>query len=187
MSRTRVSDEARRQAEQVSGEKLASAPEEQSVPTEYVDKLAHALEYLANDFAKGASGAAPAPHMTETIQMPGKGPGALEVTQATATTSLPDHKGQGHHQPPQKPGTEKVRPSDQAANALETNAHHATPGTAPVKIAAADLLATNLARLGIKVAGDEHEKKETEGLAEAKKGLEEAEKAHKSEPENKEA
>jgi hypothetical protein len=40
---------------------------------------------------------------------------------------------------------------------------------------------------GAKTASDEHEKKETEGLNEAKHGIHKAESAHKSEPENKEA
>jgi len=160
ISRARISEEARRQAENLSGEKTASALEqEMSVPTEYVDKLAGALEFLASEFHKSAASAAPPAHITEHIQAPGKGPGALEVSHATASTSLPDHKGQAHQQPPHKPGTEKVRPSDQAANALETNEHHSTPGHTPQKVASADLLESNLARLGLKkVAAEKCEK-----------------------------
>lgn len=153
LSRARVDEEARRQMENITGEKTASAQEqEMSVPTQYIDKLAGALEFLATEFGKEASSAA---HISETTQMPGKGPGALELSQATASTMLPDHKGQGHHQPPHKPGVEKVRPSDAAANALQTNEAHATSGHTPQKVAS-NLLESNLARLGIKKVASEN-------------------------------
>lgn len=139
LSRASISEAASRISGDASATKTASAAQDQSVPTEYVEKLASALDFLSSEFKKEAE--------------PGKGPGALPVSQATASTSLPPHHGQGHQQPPKHPGEEKARPSDSAANALETNMHHATPGKGPTKIAS-DLEKKNLEHLA-KVAGGE--------------------------------
>lgn len=151
LSRTRISEEADRLSGEPESTKTANV-DGQSIPTEHVTKLAEALEFLAGEFGKES--AAPPAHLTEHIQAPGKGPGALEVSQATASTSLPDKKGQGHTQPPMKPGEEKVRASDAAGNALQTNMGHPTHGKAPMKIASAnpELAQKNLERLA-KIAG----------------------------------
>lgn len=121
MTRVAIEEEARRQAGEPT-EKTASATTDVS-SKEYIDKLAHGLDWAAENLDKIAFEVGP-----------GKGPGALPVSQATASTPLPDHKGQGHQQPPTHPGTAKVRPSDVAGNALETNTA-STPGHAPTKIA----------------------------------------------------
>lgn len=145
LSRVRIADEARRMAENISGEKLAADTSQEapaSISTDYVEKIAKALDFVAEDFQKSAAKTAPPAHITENLQEPGKGPGALEVSHATASTPLPDHKGQAHQQPPTKPGMEKVRPSDQAANALDVN-NASTKGKTPQKVAA-DLTAKNL-------------------------------------------
>ena len=135
------------------GGKYASA----GVSSTYAEKLANALDYLADTFAKEAAPNAPPAHITEQVQAVGHGPGALEVTQATASTSLPDHKGQAtpKNVVPMHPGEEKGKPQDLHATAMETNDHDGPggKGTMPMKVASS-LLAGNLARLGVKVAED---------------------------------
>lgn len=150
MSRTKIAEEAKRQAhdepekcskcskdkEKCScGGKMASA----GVSTAQVTKLAGALDYLADVFSK-----------TATENKPGSGPGALQVTEATASTSLPDHKGQATSKNvvPMHPGEEKVRPTEQSATALATNdkSPPGAGGKTPEKVAA-DLAAANIEKV----------------------------------------
>lgn len=179
MSRTKIAEEAKRQADHSEPEKCSKCGKDKEkcscggggkmasagVSTEHATKLAGALDYLADVFAKSA-----------TENQPGTGPGALQVTEATASTSLPDHKGQAtpKNVVPMNPGEEKVRPTEQSATALATNdkdppgAGGKTPEKvaadltaanlekvkAAEKLAADDLYRRNLARFGIKVAED---------------------------------
>ena len=158
------------------GEKKASAE---------VEKLASALDFLAEKIKVGADLAGPY-HLSEHLTtLP---PGA---SQATASQSLPDHKGQGTQVVPMHTGAEKVLKTEHGATANETNQNHA-PGEHQKMIetnygkktaSPLELIREKLAA-GMKVAED-HEKKETEGMEAARAGLAKAEEAHKSEPENK--
>jgi len=141
MTRVAIEEEARRQA----GEPVEKTASDTTTVAskEYIDKLAHGLDWAAENLDKIAFEVGP-----------GKGPGALPVSHATASTPLPDHKGQGHQQPPTHPGVEKARPSDAAGNALETN-KASTPGHAPTKIAS--LAERNAERLK-KLAGKDEPK-----------------------------
>ena len=180
LGRAKVAQEAQRQLSQLEGtktgeemcegckkpkgeckckEKTGSA----TITTSYAEKVASALEFLAAEVQeeeKAAAPNAPPAHMTETVQMPGKGPGALEVTQATASKTLPDHHGQGKEIVPMTPGTEKVLKAEHGGTALETNDKHAPGGSAKTpeqvvpKHGSAELYASNLARMGIKTAED---------------------------------
>jgi len=179
LSRAQVANEANRQLAQLDGAKTAEAMCEgckkakgectckekkaSKIPTAYAEKVASALEYLALELQneeKNAAANAPPAHMTETVQMPGKGPGALEVTQATASKTLPDHHGQGKQTVPMTPPTEKVLKPEHGGTAMGTNDKHApgehehTPQVVVAKHGAAEIYAGNLARLGIKVAED---------------------------------
>lgn len=157
MSRVRISEEARRFQGNL-GEKTAEAapPQHQEkVSSAYVGQLANALDYLSQEFNKEASTAPPA-HITENIQAPGKGPGALEVTQAVASKSLPDHKGQGTQVVPMHPGSEKVHAPEHGQTAAETNMDSPPGGNAKAPMtnygkqaSAEDLFAANLERLGL--------------------------------------
>lgn len=177
-----VTREASRQAANL-GEKVASeekcavckaepckCPKEKKASYEYALKLASAIEFIAGEFSKEAEGS--------TQNKPGEGPGALTVSQATASGSISDNPGQAHHQPPMHPAM-----GDQGTQ-LENNASKPAGGKERmVQKNAADTVA--LLRKVAKESDPEVEKKETEGMAEAQKGLSKAEKAH--EEENKEA
>jgi hypothetical protein len=91
------------------------------VSTAYAIKAAESLEFLASEAKKTAAPNAPPPHLTERATGPGEGPGALEVSHATASQPLPDHKGQGHQQPPMKPGGEKVLKGEHGDTQMQTN------------------------------------------------------------------
>lgn len=181
LSRAQIANEASRQLGEL--DKVAEATcrtckkpigeckcskKEGHISTSYALKTAEALEFLAEELGKEAAANMPPAHITENKVEPGKGPGALEVSHATASTPLPDHKGQGHHIVPMHSGEEKVRPSDQAANALETNESHRAGGNAKTpertvgKTASRDLVTANLTALpkllgktaGVKVASE---------------------------------
>lgn len=171
--RVRVSEEARTQAAHDGGApktaaatvKTASAPD-----GDHVEKLAAACDYAAELLLKEASHVEPPPG----------------VSQATASTTLPAHKGQGVHVVPMNPGLQKGLKTEQSATQMEN-----TLAGGPVKGAP---LASNTRKhasaldiIQAKLASDKAEKEEGAGLEEAKKGVEKAEAAHKSEPENKEA
>lgn len=189
-ARVSITEEARLQGEKVAegkscskcgkekcacGSKLASAP-----AGEHVEKLAGALDFLAGEFSKEGASLAGAYGLTEHLQTSPPG-----VSQATASKPLPDHKGEGVHTVPMHPGQQKAMKTEHGGTQMENNHAAGVPGK---------MLETNygkkasgvVALIRTKLAADEHEKKETEGMEEAKKGLDKAEAAHKSEPENKE-
>jgi hypothetical protein len=190
--RANVTDEALRQSTKEASEKCAKCHKEMEKCAcakeasaggndEQVEKLAGALEFLAEELTKEGSGLAGQWHLSEHLQGPPPG-----VSQATASTPLPDHKGQGVKVTPMHPGEEKGLSTEHGATKMETNLHHPVAGkmmeTNYGKKTAAEIVRAKLA--GVK-EGSDAEKKETQGMAEAKQGLEKAEKAHESEPENK--
>ena len=151
-------------------EKCACGTKSAAVEADKVEKLASVLDYLAAELLKEA----------ETSGPPG-------VTHATASTPLPDHKGQGHAIVPMHPGEGKGLPGEHGKTQMENDLHRAPggPGVQTTAMTAGKGKAASITDMIRKVAADKTEKKETEGLAKAEKGLEEAEKAHESEPENK--
>lgn len=110
-------------------EKTASARAPEHIPTQYVEKLADALGYLADTFEK----------QSEDVT-PGNGPGALEVTQATSSEKNID-AGEGGQavssmQPPKNPATQAEQVQSGKANTgLETNddMSHGEQPVEPVK------------------------------------------------------
>jgi hypothetical protein len=156
---------------------------------DHVEKLAGALDFIADTLLKTAAEGhhlAGSHNLQEHLQTNAPG-----VSQATASKSLPDHKGQGMHPVPMHPAMQKDLPAEHGATQMENNQDHA-PQMHQHQIQTnygkhASAVGLIREKLASTKASDEHEKKETEGLAEAKKGLETAEKAHKSEPENKHA
>ena len=162
------------------GGKMASA----SPSDEHVTKLASALDYLAGEFIKVGANLAGGYGLTEHLQT--AAPGVLE---ARASTPLPDKKGEGVHTVPMHPGEQKAMKPEHGATQMENTQDHAPqlhkempPNVVSGKHAGVGILTL----IRTKLAGADAEKKETKGLEEAKKGLDTAEKAHKSEPENKE-
>lgn len=143
--------------------KQASAGD--SIDSEYALKLASAIEFIASDFRKEA-------------QEPGSGPGALAVMESPDGKHNYGNQGEGHNTVPMHPGTEAG-----AGEKLETTmknpaGFHQKQTTA---LTAGHKHASAIKALFKKVAGSDEEKKETEGMSEAKKGLEKAEKAHEEE------
>lgn len=133
LSQAKLAAEAMRQSGKADDtkeekKKEASAP----VSSEYISKLAGALFYLSDEVSKEAA-----------TQEPGKGPGALAVTEATASTPLPDHKGQAtpRNVVPMTPGVEKVLPADKAPTQMATDDKKPAGGSAvtPEKVAEANL------------------------------------------------
>ncbi|HEU4635659.1 MAG TPA: hypothetical protein VFS41_05730 [Edaphobacter sp.] len=204
--RARITEEARLQAMKLAEEKCSGCGEpmdecsckshskKASASTEntpdQVEKLASVLDFLAEELSKEAEGHRLGGPYELTEKTQGNPPGVLE---ATSSKSLPDHKGQGVHTVPMNPGTQKGLPKEHGATMMENTLNEA-PQLHKEQIqtnygkktaSVIDLVRQKLA--ASKAAADEHEKKETEGLSEVKKGLEKAEKAHESEPENKKA
>lgn len=190
-ARVRVTAEAGRQAENL-GEKTASAEkvivtsQAKTASAQQVEKLASALDFLADGFRKEASLGGPYTLSEGTAAPP---PG---VSAATANKPLPDKKGQGVNVVPMNPGTQKGLAAEHGGTMLANNLGKAPGGREKMiqrnqggkTASVVDLIRFKLN--GEKTAADAAEKKETEGLAEAKAGVEKAEAAHKSEPENKE-
>jgi hypothetical protein len=145
---------------------------------QHVTKLASALDFMADLFLKeGAS--LSGPHgLTEHLQT--SAPGVLE---AKASTPLPDHKGQGVHVTPMHTGMQAARPGDATTQVPNNAAEHVHGEMQQTNYGKKSASIVDMVRA--KLAQDEHEKKETEGMAEAEKGLAKAEAAHASEPENK--
>jgi hypothetical protein len=153
-----------------------------------VEKLAGALDHIAAELLKNAEGHLGGPYsLTEHLVTSPPG-----VSQATASTLLPDHKGQATPKAviPMHTGNEKGLPTEHGATKAETNLNHA-PGEHE------HMIQTNYGKKSASVGEIVHaklaaakianpEKEETKGLEAAKEGLEHAEAAHKSEPENKE-
>jgi hypothetical protein len=104
-------------------------PAVESIETDYVMKLASAVDYVAEQVKQGAS-LAGAYNLKEGKVEPGKGPGALKVMQATATGTPPGpgQQGAGHHQPPKNPGVEKARPAEHSPTKMESNLAHPVGG-----------------------------------------------------------
>lgn len=200
-SRANVNAEASLQAEKTAeekSEKCKSCGKEKdacgcgktAASTDFIfaGKLASALDHIAAELLKNAEAHLGGPYnLTEYLV--GSPPG---VSQATASQSLPDHKGQATpaHVTPMSPAMQKDLKAEHGQTQMKDNIDGGMTGAKmPPNIVSEkrgsvmDLIKSKLAAQ--KAASDEHEKKETEGLAVAKKGLEEAEAAHKSEPENK--
>lgn len=129
LSRTKLAEEGKRQQEQ-SDDKHDDKKDKEanidcgkmaSISTEDASKIAGALDFLSGEFKKSANAT------------PGTGPGALEVSQATAQTPLPDHKGQAtpKNVVPMTTPLEPGRPKG-PANSLETNEAHRPGGSATV-------------------------------------------------------
>lgn len=169
LGRQEIESEATRQAGNL-GEKVASAAsEEKTASYEEVMKLADAVEYIVEEFAK------------EAKISPGEGAGALTVMESPGGASLPDKKGQSHHAVPMStplqtagrgPATQMQNTMDSPAGAGQTQ-HTSMKGSkhASAIRAAAEKLASD----------KDLEKKETEGLSQVEQGLEKAEKAHEQE------
>jgi hypothetical protein len=132
MSRVNIAEEALRQQQNLGEEKTASAQvSDQSLSTEQINKLADALDFVAEKVASGAQ-LAGAYNLKEGTVEVGSGPGALKVMEATSSGSPPGpgQQGAGHHQPPKNPGLEKARPNEHSATKLESNAAKAPGGSA---------------------------------------------------------
>lgn len=165
-----IEAEGARQAENL-GEKTASAQPVESDTVSYDEamKLASAVEYIAEEFAKEAQ--------------PGEGPGALTVTESPGGSSLPDKKGQSksHAVPMSTPLQSAGKgPATQMQNTMD---HPAGAGQTQQTALKGAKHASAIREAAEKLAGEdkELEKKETEGLSQVEKGLEKAEKAHEQE------
>jgi hypothetical protein len=198
--RSRVTDEAHLQAEKTASEEekkcekcgkekdaCSCAKTGSAVAHDLGEKLAGALDHLASELMKNAEGHLGGPYnLTEHLQGPPAG-----VSQATASTSLPDHKGQATPAKiiPTHTANEKGLPTEHGQTKAKTDYndppafHERMIQTNYGKQASvADIVQSKLAAQ--KTAADA-EKEETKGLEAAKAGLEHAEAAHKEEPENK--
>jgi len=179
-SRVDIAREATRQAERLGEEtKTASAaPMVEEVPTfDEAEKLASALEYLADEVEKEAS----------ELVAPGKGPGALHVMESPGGSQLPQHFGQAHHTVPMHSGGQKGLPTERGTTMIENDLNHRPGGTQTQQTALngdkGHKHASAIRAASVKVAAEnpELEKREGEGMAEAKKGLNKAEAAHEEE------
>jgi hypothetical protein len=157
--------------------------------SELGEKLAGALDHMASLLMKNADAHMGGPYNL-TEHLVGSPPG---VSQATASQSLPDHKGQATpaHITPMSPPTQKDLPAEHGATQMKDNMQEGLEHTKmPPNIVSggkhASVAEIIAAKLAAQKTGSDAEKKETEGLEAAKKGLEHAEAAHKSESENKE-
>jgi hypothetical protein len=157
------------------------------VTDDLVEKLANACDFGADLLRKEAAGMGGPYNLTESKV--GNPPG---VSEAIGGATLKDHHGQGVNVVPKNPGEQKGLPGEHGATQMDNNLDHGVPGKMPANIVSEKkgsalspiaLIREKLA--AAKTAAPEAEKKETEGMAEAKKGLDKAEKAHESEPENK--
>lgn len=102
-----------------------------SIPTDYVEKLAGACEYMLDELREKAAAEA------ASANGPGKGPNALQVLEATSENNAfkDGHQGQATpaHVVPKTPGTHKPAESPAGpATALDTNAAEAVGGTQKV-------------------------------------------------------
>jgi hypothetical protein len=193
-NRVRITEEARQQEVKTAGDKCAECGMEKhggpckekhasaaGADGETVEKLASALDFLADLIVKEGTSLAGGYNLTEHLQS-----GPPGVSEATASKPLPDHKGQGVHIVPMHPGQQKAMKSEHGGTQMENTQDHAPE-------LKHQMMQTNYGKktgsvielVRAKLAADEHEKKETEGMAEAKAGLDKAEAAHRDEPENK--
>lgn len=149
---------------------------------EAVTKLAAALDYGADLLRKEAAGMGGSYNLTESkVTNP---PG---VSEAAGGATLKDHHGQGVHIVPKNPGEQKAMPTEHGATQMANTQTDAPQlhKEMPANIVS-EKRGSALSLIRAKLASPDAEKKETEGMAEAKKGLSKAEAAHESEPENKE-
>jgi hypothetical protein len=96
-----------------------------SIPTDYVEKLAGACEYMLDELREKAA--------ADSANGPGKGPNALQVLEATSENNefKDGHQGQATpaHVVPKTPGTHKPAETPAGpATALDTNAAEAVGG-----------------------------------------------------------
>lgn len=182
-NRVHITEEARTQASKLGEKVAAAAPPATELAGQSVEKLASALDFLAEEFRKEGSLGGPY-HLHEGHAAPPPG-----VSAASASKPLPDKKGEGVNIVPMHPGTQKGLPAEHGGTQMDNNLAHAPGGREKMiqkNSSVVDIIRQKLAATA-KTAGDDAEKKETEGLEAAKKGVEKAEEAHKSEPENKNA
>ena len=194
--RVRVTTEAQLQAVKTAGEdkkkcekcgkekcacggKMASAFA--LIDDEAVTKLAAALDYGADLLRKEASGMGGPYNLTESkVTNP---PG---VSEAMGGATLKDHHGQGVNIVPKNPGEQKAMPTEHGATQMANTQNDAPQLHKEMpKNIVSEKRGSALSLIRAKLASPEAEKKETEGMREAEKGLAKAEKAHESEPENK--
>lgn len=174
-------EEEREKKEREKKEKKSSASVLSGEP---VAKLAGALDFLASEFLKEGANLGGAYTLTSHRVAPGEGPGALRVSSPSATTPLPDHKGQGHNTVPMHPGEMKGLAAEQGTTLMDNNLHHAPGGSARAPLTnygkhASAILPFVFAKLAKE--NEELEKEEGEGMSEVRKGLAKAQKAHEEE------
>ncbi len=194
-ARVRVSNEAHRQSVKTASEKedddekckkcgkekCSCGGKMAAASAQHVEKLAGALDFLADMLLKEGTNLAGPHNLTEHLQT--SAPGVLE---ARSSTPLPDHKGEGVHTVPMHPGQQKAMKAEHGGTQMENTQDHAPElHKEQIQTNYGKKSASVLDLVRAKLASDEHEKKETEGLREADKGLKKVEKAHFSEPENK--
>jgi hypothetical protein len=155
------------------GGKMASALA--YIDDEAVTKLAAALDYGADLLRKEASSIVE----SKVTNPPG-------VSEAAGGATLKDHHGQGVNVVPKNPGEQKAMPTEHGATQMANTQNDAPQLHKEMpKNIVSEKRGSALSLIRAKLASPDAEKKETEGMDKAKKGLEEAEKAHESE--NKEA
>lgn len=179
-----------------------------------VEKLAGALDFVASELRKEGASLGGAYHLTEHKGGVGTGPGALKVTESAVPGKdpiTPNSQGHGHtaqvgpggalqKSTPAGPQTQMENDKDHApggaghqplamVNQKTGSAEKKCEKCGKEKCSCGDSkMASAIRERFAKVAGiktGSAESQETAGMAEAKKGLEKAEAAHKSEPENK--
>lgn len=165
LARADVTREANVQAERAGAPAEKTAAVVVGIP---VEKLANALDFLADEFRKEAE--------------PGEGPGALRVMQAEASTPLPDHKGQGHNVVPMRTGTQKGLPTEQGGTMVPNDLHHTPAAGQKAPLTNYGKHAGVASFLLQKMAEDESlETQEGKGMAQVREGLNKAESAHAKE------
>jgi len=124
----------------------------EKVSSEYVEKLACAVEQVHHTFVKsGADG------LGTTSNQPGSGPGSIGVLEATSEKNEFEAGQSGQatptNQPPKDPGTEKTDPAT-PTTALETNVdmQHPAQSVDPINKGASALAKSNFSRVA-KLAG----------------------------------
>jgi len=177
----KTAGESKRKCEKCGKEKCACGGKMASalayIDDEAVTKLAAALDYGADLLRKEASSIVE----SKVTNPPG-------VSEAMGGATLKDHHGQGVNIVPKNPGEQKAMPTEHGATQMANTQNDAPQLHKEMpKNIVSEKRGSALSLIRAKLASPEAEKKETEGMDKAKKGLEEAEKAHESEPENKEA
>jgi hypothetical protein len=126
-------------------EKTASVDLPDVVPTEYVEKVAAALDFLSKQAEEG-----------KNKLEPGKGPGALEVLEATSSEENVDvNMGQAKTQIPMKPPMTSSGVAKDPSNAMDENidmSHPEQPVDPMGNEKTSAIYAKNLERLGLSKA-----------------------------------